>query len=286
MKNFKRFLFISFLLSTSVFAAVSGTDESSTQKKSIKIPLYTNLRVFPYKDSKGKVYEGYLSMPQQLEGPESKGKKAPAILIVHDWMGPSDFTREKADRLAKAGWIALTVDVYGKGVRPTNQDEAAKLAEKYKGDRGLLQTRMKTAYDVLKKNPKVDQDRIVVMGYCFGGTAALELARSGVPLAGTVTFHGGLSNPHPENTAKIHGEVLVLHGADDPYVTPKEAETFRNEMSAVDKKTMMVVYPGAVHGFTNPMAGSDPKKGMAYQEKADHASWEQFMMFLRGIEKK
>ncbi len=224
----------------------------------------------------GTTMEGYLA----YDTDKKKGGR-PAILIVHDWMGPSSFTKEKADKLAKEGYVALAVDIYGKGVRPKNEEEAAKLAEKFKGDRALFRQRIRAAYDALLAVGAVNGKKIIVIGYCFGGTGALELARTGVPLAGTVTFHGSLSNPTPADAKNIKGPVLVLHGADDPYVPPAEVNAFKDEMKNANVSFEFIEYPGAVHAFTNPKAGNDKSKGVAYNRAADQQSWEAFQHFLK-----
>lgn len=224
----------------------------------------------------GTKMEGYL-----VYDTENKKKLKPGILIVHDWMGLSNFTKEKANALAKQGYVALAVDVYGKGVRPKNQDEAAKLAQKYKDDRPLLRKNIRAAYDALISINAVNAKKIVVMGYCFGGMGALELARSGVPLAGIVSFHGGLSNPTPQDAKKIKGPVLILHGADDPNVPPAEVAAFKEEMKNANIAYEFIEYPDAVHAFTNPKAGNDKSKGVAYNREADKESWEAFEYFLK-----
>jgi len=225
----------------------------------------------------GTTMEGYVAYDDAITTPR------PGILIVHDWMGLSPFTEGKAEQLAKEGYVAFAVDVYGKGVRPANADEAGKLTGKYKGDRPLLQAHMRAAYDKLVAMPQVDKTKIVVMGYCFGGTAALELARSGVPLVGTATFHGGLSNPSPENAKNIHGRVLTMHGADDPFVPPAEVQAYKDEMKTAGVDMTFISYPGAVHAFAVPSAGNDNSKGAAYNAAADKASWADFEKFLKEV---
>lgn len=158
------------------------------------------------------LFEGYLAYDDSSKSPR------PGVLVVPDWMGISQETRRRCDMLAGLGYEAFAADVYGKGVRPTTPDEAAKLAGSLKSDRPLLRSRLSAAFDVLKKTPGVDMARLAVMGYCFGGMSALELARSGADLKGVVTFHGGLDTPHPEDARNIKAKVLVLHGADDPFV--------------------------------------------------------------------
>ncbi len=216
------------------------------------------------------------------QDPAAKSNR-PAILIVHDWMGPGKFTEDKAFQLAKQGYVAFAVDIYGQGNRPKDQTEAGALAKKFKNDRTLLRQRIRAAFEHVLKVPNVDKSKIVIIGYCFGGTTALELARSGANLAGTVSFHGGLSSPTPQDAKNIKGKVLVLHGADDPAVPPKEVEDFKKEMKDAKVNMKFVAYPGAVHAFTNPAAGNDNKKGAAYNAEADKKSWTEFENFLAAI---
>jgi len=230
-----------------------------------------------YTAKDGVTMEGYVAYDDAIT------TARPAILIVHDWMGLAPFDKDKAELLAKQGYVAMAVDVYGKGARPANTEEAKKLATKYKDNRALLRSHMQAAYDRLIAMKAVDNKKIVVMGYCFGGTAALELARNGAPLVGTVTFHGGLSNPTAADAKNIKGRVLVLHGANDPFVPPAEVQAFRTEMRNAGVDTTIIFYPGAVHAFTNPAAGNDNSKGAAYNAVADKASWEAFEQFLKAV---
>lgn len=213
---------------------------------------------------------------------ESK-KASPAVLIVHDWMGLGEFQKNIANKLARMGYVALAADIYGKGVRPANTDEASKLATKFKDDRKLLRANARAAYDTLVAMKQVDPNKIVVIGYCFGGTTALELARSGALLAGTVSFHGGLSTPNTSDAKNIKGKVLVLHGADDPWVPATEVNAFKEEMKSGNVSMEFIAYEGAVHAFTNPAAGSDNSKGAAYNAKADKQSWKAFQKFLKKV---
>jgi dienelactone hydrolase len=227
--------------------------------------------------AEGTKLEGYLAYDDAISTPR------PGILIVHDWMGLSQFTKDKAVQLAKEGYVAFAVDVYGEDKRPKDQKEAAQFADLYKKDRFLLRTRMIAAYNALTSMKGVDKQKMIVMGYCFGGMAALELARSGVPLIGTASFHGTLSSPTPIDAKNIHGKVLVMHGADDPNVPPQEVEAFKKEMQEGKVTMEFIAYPGAVHAFTNPEAGHDNKKGVAYNEAADKKSWQDFERFLKEI---
>jgi dienelactone hydrolase len=229
-----------------------------------------------YRDD-GATFEAFVAFDGAYEG------KRPGILVVHDWMGVSVYTKSRAEQLAGLGYIALTADIYGKGVRPKTAEEAAGLAGKYKAERGVLRKRCRGGLNALLENPLTDKTRTAAIGYCFGGTAVLELARSGTEMAGFVTFHGGLATPTPEDARHIKGKVLVLHGADDPLVPPAEVLAFEEEMRRASVDWQMVTYGGAVHAFTVPGAGNDPSLGVAYNEKADKRSWEAMRAFFKEI---
>ncbi len=221
--------------------------------------------------------QGYLAYDDVLSG------KRPAVLIVHDWDGLTPYEESRAQQLAALGYVAFAVDVYGKGNRPTNREESGKRAGKYRTDRPLFRARLRAALDELMGNQRVDATRVAAIGYCFGGTGVLELARSGAPVRGVVSFHGGLANPTPGDAKNIKGSVLVLHGAADPGVPPAEVEAFRKEMEDAKADYQIVAYGGAVHAFTVPSAGSNPARGAAYDGKADLRSWEAMRDFFREI---
>jgi len=194
-------------------------------------------------------------------------------------VGP--YVKGRAEQIVRLGYIAFAVDMYGKGVRPRNVTEASQQASLYRKDRTLRRKRALAGLDFLKKNPLVDPKRIVVMGYCFGGGVALETARSGADLRGAVSFHGNLDTPHPDDAKNIKAKILVLHGADDPNVPPEQVLQFQNEMRNAKVDWQMVLYGNAVHSFTNPEAGNDPSKGVAYNQSADKRSWQAFESFLK-----
>jgi dienelactone hydrolase len=213
------------------------------------------------------VLEGYLAYDDAIAG------KRPGVLVVHEWMGHDPYVRKRAEQLARLGYVAFALDMYGKGVRPKDAKEAAALAGKYKGDRKRMRDRAGAGLAVLRNHPAADPARLAAIGYCFGGTAALELARGGADLAAVVSFHGGLDTPAPEDARNIKGKVLALHGGDDPFVPPAQVEAFQAEMRRGRVDWQFVSYGGAVHSFTNPEAGNDNSKGAAYNEAADRRSW-------------
>jgi dienelactone hydrolase len=221
--------------------------------------------------------EGYLSYENAIKG------KRPGIVVVHEWMGHNAYVRKRADQLAKLGYVAFAVDMYGKGVLAKDAKEAAALASIYKNDRKLMRNRAAAGFEVIRKHPLADPENLAAAGYCFGGTTVLEMARAGLPLNGVVCFHGNLDTPSPEDAKNIRGKVLVLHGADDPNVPKEEIAAFQEEMRKAKVDWQMVYYGGAVHSFTNPDAGNDPSKGVAYNEKAERRSWETMATFLEEL---
>lgn len=227
------------------------------------------------------VLEGYLAYDDAFKG------KRPGVLVLHEWNGLGTYVKRRVEQLARLGYVAFGADIYGKGIRPATPEAAAREAAKYRGaDRSLLRERGLAGLDELRKQPNVDAGRLAAIGYCFGGTAVLELARSGADLKGVVSFHGGLDTPNPADARNIRAKVLVFHGADDPHVPPPQVAAFQEEMRKGGVDWQMVFYGGAVHSFTNPDSGNDLSKGVAYNEKADRRSWEAMKLFLAEIFRK
>ncbi len=223
------------------------------------------------------VLEGYLAYDQSIKGPR------PGVLVVHEWYGLNDYAKKRAEQLAKLGYVAFAVDMYGKGIRPKTPEECGVQSGIYRKDRPLMRARIKAALDELKNNKLVDPKKIAAIGYCFGGTVVLELARSGADIAGVVSFHGGLDTPNPEDAKNIKCKVLVCHGGDDPFVKMSDFMAFQEEMKNAKVDYQLIVYGGAVHSFTNPDAGNDPSKGAAYNPSADRRSWEAMKQFFGEI---
>jgi len=248
-----------------MIAALSGVAEAKLVTKTVE-----------YRQG-DTVLEGYLAYDDAVTG------QRPGVLVVHEWTGLGNYARNRAAQLAALGYVAFAADIYGKGVRPNSPAEAGREAGKYLTDRKLLRIRATAGLEELLKQPQVDPARVAAIGYCFGGTTVLELARSGAKLNGVVSFHGGLSSEKPSDGKNIKAKVLVLHGADDPRVPPQQVAAFHEEMRNGGVDWHMVSYGGAVHSFTNPDAGNDPSKGNAYNEKADLRSWLAMKSFFAEI---
>jgi dienelactone hydrolase len=230
----------------------------------------------PYRDG-SKELLGFLAYDNAQTG------KRPGVLIAHEWTGHNPYVRARAKQLARLGYVAFALDMYGKGVLAKSPQEAAQMAAPLKKDLKMMRARAMAGLDVLRAQPQVDTKRLAAIGYCFGGTTVLELARGGADLAGVVSFHGDLSNPNPEDAKNIKAKVLALHGADDPFVPPAQVAAFEDEMRKADVDWQLVKYGDAVHSFTNPGAGNDKKRGAAYNKKADRRAFKAMLAFFDEI---
>lgn len=200
--------------------------------------------------------------------------KRPGLVMVPNWKGVNDSAIAKAKQLAGDDYVVLVADVYGKGVRPKTDAEAGPVATKLRNERPVLRARALKAIDVLKaqagKAP-LDASRIGAVGFCFGGTTVLEMARAGAPLAGVVSLHGGLGSPLPAKAGGTHPSVLVLNGADDKGVSKDDIASFEQEMNAAKVDWEFTNYSGAVHCFAEADANSPP--GCLYNERAAKRAW-------------
>ena len=246
-------------------AAIQADDN---QKLSIKSVEYT---------AGTETFEGLLVAPRQVKAP------LPGILMIHNWMGVTDQVKLQATRMAELGFAVFAADIYGKGVRPSSPADAGKIAGKFKSDRKLFRDRLQLGLETLRKQNGVDGNKIIAVGYCFGGTGVIELARSGANIKGVVSFHGGLDSPKPEDGKNIKTRILALHGADDPFVKAEDLAAFEKEMRDNQVDWQLVKFGGAVHSFTDTGAGSDNSKGTAYNPVADRRSVEAFKTFAKEV---
>jgi dienelactone hydrolase len=211
----------------------------------------------------GQSYEGCFVSPS---------RDAPLVLLIHDWDGLTDYEVKRADMLAEMGYAVIAADLFGAGVRPTKvEDRRQHTGELYK-DRTKMRALMTGALDTAAAM-HANVDNAVAMGYCFGGAAVLELARSGIDLKGFATFHGGLKTPEGQDYSKTRGEVLVMHGSADTAITMDQFAALTDELEKAGVKHQMVTYSGAPHAFT--VFG-----GERYREDADRKSWDLFSRFL------
>lgn len=244
----------------------------------VSLPVFAEIRreTIEYRDG-DTVLEGVAVYDTAQSG------KRPGILVIHQWKGLGDYELKRAEMLAQLGYLAFCADIYGKGIRASNPQDASKLAGTYKSDRPLLRSRVNAGLDRLRQHPLAESTKIAAIGYCFGGTTVLELARSGANVAGVVSFHGGLNTPTPGDARRIKGRILALHGADDPFVPPAEVDAFQKEMRDAGVDWQFVSYGGAVHSFTDWGAGTDASKGAAYHPKADLRSWSAMKSFFAEL---
>lgn len=197
----------------------------------------------------GQPYQGLLVYDDTVTTPR------PGLLMVPNWLGATERAAEKAARAAGDKYVVFVADLYGKGARPSGPEDAGKFAGALRGDRPLMRKRAQASLDeLLKRTDKVDTRRVAAIGFCFGGGAILELARSGAPLSAFVSFHGNLDTPNAADNGNIKGSVLVLHGADDPAVPKQQVDDFVAAMQKTDVDWQLVSYGNAVHSFTDPHA--------------------------------
>lgn len=220
----------------------------------------------------------YSSGDVRMEGYRVGDGQKGSILIVHDWMGLTDKTKAKAEAVAALGYTVFAADVFGKEVRPKTADSARANAAQYYTNRGLFRERLRAGLTELKKI--APNKNVAALGYCFGGTGVIELARSGAEIRAVVSFHGGLDSPTPADGKNIQAQVLALHGADDPFVSAANLSAFEEEMRKNKVDWQLIKYGGAVHSFTDPTAGLDPAKGSAYNSSVDRRSWQAMKNFL------
>lgn len=233
-------------------------------------------KVIEYKDG-NTVLEGYLAWDTKFKG------KRPGIVVVHEWWGLNDYPKMRARKLAKLGYVAFAVDIYGKGKRAATMEEASHLSSIYSKDLPLLRHRVEIGLNELKKQKNVDKENIAAIGYCFGGTTVLELARSGADLQGVASFHGGLLTSMPAKEGKVKAKIIAFHGADDPYVTGDQVIAFKDEMRKANANWQIIEYGNARHSFTVKAAGTDQTKPLVYNEQADKRSWRELQNFLKEI---
>lgn len=245
--------------------------------QTVPAPAGSDIRVESVRyDHDGTALLGVLAKDAAVSGPR------PAVLVVHDWHGVNEHVEARVTMLARLGYVAFGADIYGEGVRP-GDDTAGQVAGSYYQDLPLLRARALAGFERLRQDPDVDHTRIVVMGYCFGGSTALELARTGADLVGAVSFHGGLITHDPSDASEIRAKLLVLTGASDPVVPDEKVVAWQDEMRAAPSVDwQLVTYAGAMHAFAVP--GTDaPDHGAQYQERADRRSWQALEVFLAEV---
>lgn len=216
---------------------------------------------------------------------DSSKAKRPVVLIVPEWWGLNDYVKGRARQLASLGYLAIALDMYGDGKIATNPDEAGKLATPFYQNPAMAQSHFDAALNKIKTYAVADNSRIAAIGYCFGGSMVLNMARLGENLNGVVSFHGGLKGI-PADKNNIKADILVCHGDSDKFVSPADVAAFKHEMDSIGAPYTFIAYPNATHAFTNPDATANGIKfsmPIAYNAAADTASWNAMKGFLKKI---
>lgn len=218
---------------------------------------------------------GYLAVPDGTD-------KRPGIVVAHEAPGLDDHPKRRAGMLAELGYVALALDMYGGG-RTVMGEATMKTMGAFREDRAMTRARARAALDALAAQPRVDAGRLGAMGYCFGGYVVLELARSGAPLKGVVSFHGILDAGVPADARNVKAKILVCTGAEDPLVPPQQLQGFEREMTTAGVDWQVVVYGGAKHAFTNVNADKVGVPALAYDKAADARSWQAMRDFWSEV---
>ena len=228
----------------------------------------------------GQPFQGYLSYDDAIEG------KRPGVLVVHEWWGHNAYVRKRADMLAAMGYTAFALDMYGKGKLAEHPDDAQKFMQATLADMNVAEARFNAARKFLQQQPTVESNKIAAIGYCFGGGTVLHMARVGEDLAGVVSFHGSLATKNLAKPGQVKAKMLVLNGADDPFVTAEQITALKQEMQSSGADLTFVNYPGVKHSFTNPDADDVGKRfnmPLVYNAEADKDSWQRMQVFLEQV---
>jgi dienelactone hydrolase len=232
-----------------------------------------------YTSADGTTCKGYVAYNAAVKG------KRPAIVVIHEWWGCNDYARKRANMLAELGYIAIAMDMYGDGTQGPTPKEAGELAGKYYSNPTLAKERIEAAIKKLQEYPQTDDTQMACIGYCFGGSMSLFAAKLGLPFKGVVSFHGGFAGI-PNIGGATASKILVCHGGADKFVSDEEIKLFRANLDSLKADYTFIVYPGAVHAFSNPDATANGKKfgiPIEYNEAADKKSWADMKAFFKGI---
>jgi len=228
----------------------------------------------------GTTLKGYIAYDDAIKG------KRPGVLVVHKWWGNNEYARKRATMLAGLGYTALALDMYGEGKQAHHPDEAAKFSGELAKNLPLAKARFESAMKLLQQQKNVDATNIAALGYCFGGSVVLQMARLGENMKGAVSFHGGLATETPAEPGKVRARIISFTGTADPMIPAEQVAAFKQEMEKAGANYKVVTFPGAKHSFTNPAAdeyGREFKLPLAYDAAADKASWDETQSFLADI---
>jgi len=265
---------------TAIFASCNNESTTANTADSTSGPKQHTI-----KEEKTAYAMGGTNFTGFLAYEDSQTALRPAILVVPEWWGLTDYVKNRAKQLAELGYVAMAIDVYGDGKIAADPKEAMSLATPFYANPQLSKDRLDAALAVLKKTPGVDTTKLAAIGYCFGGSFVLNAAKLGADLDGVVSFHGGLAGPAPDKN-KLKAQMLVCHGGADAMVPSADSLAFRNGLDSVGAIYTFKTYPGAKHAFTNPDADANAKKfgiDIAYNAAADTASWNDMKAFFTRI---
>ena len=232
-------------------------------------------RTVEYRDG-NTVLEAYMAWD------DSGHDARPGVLVAHAWAGRGEFEENKAEKLAELGYAGFALDLYGKGLLGSSNEENAAMMQPLLDDRAMLQRRMQLALEQMRRQREVDAGRVAAMGFCFGGLCVLDLARTGADVLGVASFHGLFGKPGNTDGNRIAAKVLAMHGWDDPMVPPDQVIGLAAELTEMGADWQIHAYGNTMHAFTNQDA-DDPDFGTVYSPCADHRSWQSLQLFLAEI---
>lgn len=263
---------IQFLLVAFILTACSKSDEEQTAE--VQASIVGEKVSYSTEDL---TMNGYLAYDESIEGPR------PGILVVHEWWGHDEYARSRADSLARLGYVALALDMYGEGKQAAHPEDAQKFSGQVMSNFETAKTRFQEALETLKGHPNVNPDQIGAVGYCFGGSVAIAMANAGVDLDGVAAFHAGLQLPVMPEEGTTTSRIIVMNGADDPFITEEQVSNLTSAMEAAGVDFNYISYEGVKHSFTNPEAtarGEEFGLPLEYNEEADRKSWERMKEFF------
>ena len=269
MKYASIFLIIMFI--------AAGCMKSTEKVSSVTSSIVTKEVTY---SSDGTTLKGYLAYDS------SKAGRRPGIIIVHEWWGLNQYAKTRAEMLAKLGYTALAIDMYGNGAMITHPDDAGKFASEVMSSMDTASARFNAGLKFLKSQPETDTSKIAAIGYCFGGGVALRMALGGTNLTGVVSFHGDLPTAAVKDPQAVKAKFLVCNGAADPLNPPEKVKAFEDAIKTAKLKYTLINYPGAKHSFTVPGSDSLGQKynmPLSYNKAADEASWQEMQDFFSGI---
>lgn len=267
-------ILISYLMFTLLLISACTKKESAEKQTAEKSQVNSKEITYMVDTTTMKGYMAY---------PKDTGEKVPGILVVHEWWGLNAYARKRADMLAKLGYVALALDMYGNGKQAEHPKDAQKFAMSVMGNFATAKARFTKALEVLKADPRVDPEKTAAIGYCFGGSVVLSMANAGVDLDAVAAFHAGLQLPVQPEKGRVKAKILVCNGGADPFIPAEQVAKFKASLDSAGADYRYISYPGVKHSFTNPNSTELGKKfnlPMAYDKHADEQSWDELKKFL------